>query len=455
MAEAHNNDDDDVKELVRAVRELGLRVEKIERRLDEIAETSVDTHPDRSFSALPSPIMRQSGLESRIGSQWLNKIGVVAVLFGVAYLLRYAFVQQWISAATWIWLGVGCGLIVIVGSEWFRRRGYRVLSLSLKATGIGVSYLSLWAGLELYQLLSGPETFTGFVSITILAGVLALRESAEVLAGLALLGGFLTPLLISIPSLEVPLFTYLAILDCAAALVVLRQNWWRLLPLEMLGTMVLCATWYFNHYRATELVIVVAAATLFFAMFCTALVMRRIRAGHGAMLLLDLAEIFNPYLYFGALYLVLNRVNHDALAAAAGFLAITYFILAAGAGRRLASVTGKVAPMYGGMGIAFVALCLAILLPLDWLSLGWFAEAAAIMALGFWRDLPWLRWSALLLLCAAVIKAFVYDVWQLALAYRTLSFIGLGILLLVISFAYQRYGFALIAKSGKDASRLS
>lgn len=157
MCLADDRNNDDVKDLVRAVRELSFRVQKLERRLDEIAERSVDTSPRAPSPSIPSANSQHHALESRIASQWLNKVGVVAVLFGVAFLLRYAFLQQWISAATWIWLGVCSGLLIIVGSEWFRRRGYRVLSLSLKATGIGVSYLSLWAGLELYTLLTGQR----------------------------------------------------------------------------------------------------------------------------------------------------------------------------------------------------------------------------------------------------------------------------------------------------------
>ncbi len=447
----NDSNDAGLTELVRTVRELSARVQALERRLEALQERPPDSYPQNT--ELSGPVAGHGALESRIASQWLNKVGVVAVLFGVAYLLRYAFVQQWISAAAWIWLGVCGGLAIIAGSEWFRHRGYRVLSLSLKATGIGVSYLSLWAGLELYQLLTGTETFAGFLSITILAGVLALRESAEVLAGLALVGGFLTPLLLSIPSSEVPLFAYLAILNGAMAFIALRQAWWRLLPLELLGTVVLSAVWYFNHYRPRELAIAVMASTAFFILFCVTLAMARDRLRESS-LLLDFTEVVNPLLYFAALYLLLNLKSHHELAIPAALLAMLYILLAWKKTQSSHFASGKAAPMYGGIGIAFVALCLAVLLAVDWLSLGWFLEAAAIMAIGFWRDLPWLRWGSLLLLCAAVVKAFAYDVWQLDLAFRTLSFIGLGILLLVISFAYQRYGFSLLAKNGKDNSRL-
>lgn len=454
MAKDQNPDDSgDFQELVRAVRDLALRVQQLEKRVDaELADASAEAYPHRPSRLAPAQ-PRNSPLESRIGSQWLNRIGVVAVLFGVAYLLRYVFASEWISAAAWIWIGVCSGIVVIAGSEWFRRRGYRVLSLSLKATGIGVSYLSLWAGLELYKLLSGPQTFSGLVIFTILSAALALRESAEVLAALALIGGFLTPLLISVPAHEGPLFFYIAMLDCATAVVALKRDWSKMLLLSFLGTILLCTTWYFKHYSQAELLGATAAATLFFVIFCiSAAWVRRRFSDRRAPRLLMFMEVMAPALYFAALYLLLHNVHHNALALPALGLSALYFAFVGKAERSLGFGANRIVAVYGGLGIAFVAVTLAILLEADWLSLGWFVEAAIAMAIGFWRDVPWLRWGALLLLCAAVVKAFAYDVWQLGLGYRTLSFIGLGVLLLVISFAYQRHGFSIIAKTGKDST---
>ena len=38
-------------------------------------------------------------LESRIGSHWLNRVGIAAVLIGVSYFLKFAFDNNWIGAA--------------------------------------------------------------------------------------------------------------------------------------------------------------------------------------------------------------------------------------------------------------------------------------------------------------------------------------------------------------------
>ena len=66
------------------------------------------------------------------------------------------------------------------------------------------------------------------------------------------------------------------------------------------------------------------------------------------------------------------------------------------------------------------------------------AYGAMLMAVGFWRRSAFVRWQALFLIAATVVKVFVYDVSELDRVYRILSFIVLGVLLLAISFAYQR-----------------
>jgi uncharacterized membrane protein len=63
---------------------------------------------------------------------------------------------------------------------------------------------------------------------------------------------------------------------------------------------------------------------------------------------------------------------------------------------------------------------------------------AALLAVGFLRRSAFLRWQALVLLAATIAKVFLVDVSQLSRGFRILSFIGLGVLLLSVSFVYQR-----------------
>jgi uncharacterized membrane protein len=63
---------------------------------------------------------------------------------------------------------------------------------------------------------------------------------------------------------------------------------------------------------------------------------------------------------------------------------------------------------------------------------------AGLLAVGFWKHSEFLRWQALILIVIAILKTFLYDVRSLSQGYRVASFLGLGVLLLGISFFYVR-----------------
>jgi uncharacterized membrane protein len=74
-----------------------------------------------------------------------------------------------------------------------------------------------------------------------------------------------------------------------------------------------------------------------------------------------------------------------------------------------------------------------------WGSSAWYMSyGAALMGLGFLRRNGFLRWQALILLAFTIGKVFLNGVTQQSQGYRVLSFLALGVLLLVVSFAYQK-----------------
>lgn len=63
---------------------------------------------------------------------------------------------------------------------------------------------------------------------------------------------------------------------------------------------------------------------------------------------------------------------------------------------------------------------------------------AALLAVGFWKRSAFIRWQALVLLVFTIGKTFLYDIRDLSQGYRIVSFLGLGALLMAVSFAYQK-----------------
>ena len=150
------------------------------------------------FRKTPSvPIDAEADLEKKIGQYWLNRVGIVAILIGVSYFLKYAFENDWIGPGGRIAIGLLAGIGLVIWSESFRHRGHKTFSYSLKAIGIGTLYLSLWGAFQVYRLIPASSAFAAMVVVTGATIALALTQDAELLASFALIGGFATPLLLS------------------------------------------------------------------------------------------------------------------------------------------------------------------------------------------------------------------------------------------------------------------
>jgi len=72
------------------------------------------------------------------------------------------------------------------------------------------------------------------------------------------------------------------------------------------------------------------------------------------------------------------------------------------------------------------------------LSMLWLVWALGLLIAGVWKKSEVLRWQALTLLGVVIVKVFVFDLSALERFYRIVSFMLLGLVLLMISFYYQR-----------------
>jgi uncharacterized membrane protein len=596
--------------LLEQVRELTSRVHRLERLL-RVAPADVPALPTKAepleppvvgqpeVSAVPSPpstplftpelspertplwpsVTANSDLEARIGSHWLNRIGIAAVLIGVSYFLKLAFDNGWIGPTGRVAIGLIAGIAVVLWSERFRTHGYRVFSYSLKAVGIGVLYLSLWAAFQVYHLMPSGVVFVCMLVVTAATCAMATTQDAEILAVFAITGGFSTPVLLSTGvNREIALFSYLLVLDLGILALVAFKPWRRLLWLGFAGTLALYVGWYGAFYNRTQFELTLIFATLFFAVFAAApLFMLRQEQGEGTIPLLF--ALANGATYFLQAYAMINEISTTAMAWFSLALALVYLQLNRMRRKSADSAAERnLKMMHLALAIGLITVAIPIRLEAHWITIGWFIEAAVLlwvadriksdllgvfalaaivlgigrllfldnfvstqlifnmrmtvfavavavlafaayvaskrddentktivavaivamnalalialsrevadyysqemsatlpaagswraqhwteirsieiardftysalymaygamlMIVGFWRSSAFVRWQGLVLIAATTAKVFIYDTSQLDRVYRILSFIVLGILLLAVSFAYQR-----------------
>jgi uncharacterized membrane protein len=335
----------------------------------------------------PPRLREERSLESRVGSQWFNRIGIVAMLIGVAWFLKFAFDNHWVGPAGRILIGLLSGTALIAWSERFRSKGYAAFSYSLKAVGSGVLYLSLWAAFSLYHLIPPGVAFAGMVLVTAFNAFIAWRQSAELLAVYAIVGAFSTPLLLSTGRNEEGfLFSYLLMMNAATMALLVLKGWNRLLVLSFIGTVAFYWGWYWQFYAPAAFVTTTVFLSLFVLLFAAATILARQRRAHpeqddAARVLVSLANAAFGFLGFYAMLSQNGSGRNTALAwCSVGFGA---FYLAVRkwmertpiAGSRLASLSDI------QLSIAIVFLTLAVPLAVHghWVTVGWMAEGAVLV----------------------------------------------------------------------------
>ena len=336
----------------------------------------------------PKPAAGGASLESRIGGQWLNRLGIIAVLVGLSYFLKLAFDNGWIGPPAQVLIGLAAGVGLLFWSERFRARNYAAFAYSLKAVGFGALYLSLWAASQYYHLVPPPVAFFGMCVVTLLSAALSLRQNAELLAAFALAGGFLTPVLVSTgENHEIALFSYLALLDLGTVWVVAIKKWRRLTLASFIGTTALFAEWATTYYTEPQLTTTLAFASFFFLLYALAPLSSKSEEPYRDLTIL--VTLLNAGAYFAACYLMIEQHYRLALAWLMVAIAIFYFVLTRVLQRRGGPADGVQADVTLALGVGFLTVAIPLKLDQYWIALGWLVEAGAL----FWashRSKSWL-----------------------------------------------------------------
>jgi uncharacterized membrane protein len=254
------------------------RVDEKSWRPSPLADALMPVIPPRVLTDPPPPPIPgqpEQSLESRLGSQVFNMIGIFAILIGTSWFLKMAIERGWIGPVARVLIGLAAAAGLVLWSENFRRKGLAAFSYSLKAIGSAVLYLTLWAAFHLYHLLPAEVALVAMVLVTAWNGFMAWSQDAELLAAYGLLGGFLTPLLLATGgNHEGFLFTYVGAIDLATILLTRWKPWRRLLLPALAGTVLYLIGWYSEFFHLERSLVWDAQSTettlfvlMFFAMF--------------------------------------------------------------------------------------------------------------------------------------------------------------------------------------------
>ncbi|MGD0345285.1 MAG: DUF2339 domain-containing protein [Terracidiphilus sp.] len=341
------------------------------------------------FSSLePEAADDSPSLESRIGSQWFNRIGILAVLIGVAWFLKLAFDSHWIGPIGRVFSGLLAGVALIVWSERFQKRGFAAFSYSLKAIGSGTLYLSLWAAYQVYALVPAGVAFAAMIAVTAFNGLMAWAQDSELLALYAVAGGLVTPLLVSTGgNHEVTLFSYLLVLDLAVLVLVALRPWSRLLFVSSVGTAIFVLAWWFAYYAPWQASRTAVFLCCFFLI--SSLAPRLVHApldDSGSMrgwdaLALVVLPVASAGLCFLGFYCLLSPVvvNWAGPWLAVAFAAYYLLLMRLPAWGVLRAGFPALPSLHLAMAIVFLTMAIPLKTQDRWMTIGWLVEGAVLL----------------------------------------------------------------------------
>jgi uncharacterized membrane protein len=206
--------------------------------------------PEPVAPAPTAPAPARASLEERFGTQWVVWIGGLALALGGIFLVRYTVEMGLLGPGVRIFLAAIFSALLIVAGEWARRNEVAAgivpipsqhIPGILTAAGTVAAYATVYAAFALYNFLSPTIAFVllGLVALATLAAALL---HGPALAGLGVVGAFVTPVLVSSGSADYwALYVYLAVV-MAAAFALARMRLWRWLAVTAMAMGVLW-TW--------------------------------------------------------------------------------------------------------------------------------------------------------------------------------------------------------------------
>ncbi|MFZ0744539.1 MAG: DUF2339 domain-containing protein [Terracidiphilus sp.] len=363
---------------------------------------SVLSHQDVQPSVVAEPLVAQPvftfsssdtqqdnrSLESRIGSQWFNRVGILAVLISMAWFLKLAIDNHWIGPLGRVLIGLVAGAGLIAWSERFRSRGFAAFSYSLKAVGSGILYLSLWAAFSFFHLVPAGAAFAAMILVTAFNGYMAWVQDAELLALYAVVGGLSTPVLVSTgENHEVTLLSYLLLLDIAVLVLVLLRPWSRLLFTAFIGTVLMFAGWWFEYYSSSQSWRTAFFLACFFLIFAFAPRLVRLKPEDEVhfsgwdTLALVLLPVATAALGFIGFYAIVEASSVDWAGPwlAVAFAAFYLLLLRLPAQGMLNASPTILSALHLTAAVVFLTIAIPLKAEGRWLTIGWLAEGAALL----------------------------------------------------------------------------
>ncbi|MEX6626879.1 DUF2339 domain-containing protein [Tenacibaculum salmonis] len=320
-------------------------------------------------------------LEKFIGENLINKLGILILVLGISFFVKYAIDKDWINEPARVGIGVLCGSLIMAIAHKLKKN-YTSFSSVLVAGAISIFYFTIYIAFHEYELFSQTVAFAIMTVITIFSTLVAVSYNRQELAVLSLIGGFSAPFMVSTGEGNyVVLFTYIAILNIGILGISYFKKWRISTILSFIFTIILFGSWCglkigyktFSHSGALTF------ATLFYFIFSITIVLNNLRNKGVFSTIEYFILVANTFVFFGLGMLILNDLESNLTGLFTLLLAL-YNIAYATVLYKKFGLDKNAIYLLIGLALTFVTLTIPIQFEGNIITLFWASEAVLL----FW-----------------------------------------------------------------------
>lgn len=348
-------------------------------------------------------------IEYAIASNWLLRIGILILVVGVGFFLKYSIENGLITPTGRVAISTVAGLGMLIAGTQMLGRKYHLLGQGLIGGGLATMYFAVFAAANFYHLIELEWAFGLMAMVTVLAGWMAVRFDSALVAVLGIIGGYGTPIMLSSAEPNfIGLYVYILVLGVGVLGICYRKNWPLLSYLSMLYTYALYGV-SLSQYEAAYFWQVMPFLTAFFVLFSTMVFAYNIVSRERSNLLDVLVLFLNAGVYFAASYqLVVEAYSRQWAAAvtvtlAAFYVAHVYIFL-----RRQLLDRGLLVS-FTGLASFFLAISVPLLLSGEWITVTWSIQALVMLWIAVKMRSEFLRYMAYLVYALVLFRLGAID----------------------------------------------
>ncbi len=219
-----------------------------------------------------------ASVEYAIATTWLVRTGIIIILCGIAFFLKYSIDKNILPPLGRVSLTMITAMAMLVTGLFLTNKKYHLIGLGLTGGGLATLYFTVFSAFQRYHLIDAKLAFGMMIIITLTAGVLAVRLNAMLVAIFGVVGGYVTPILLSTGTKNLPgLYSYLLLLGLGT-LFIARYKYWKLLNVMsfVLTYLIYIVTLARFYEHPSDFIVAITFGSLFFLLFACLTLIRNI-----------------------------------------------------------------------------------------------------------------------------------------------------------------------------------